>query len=124
MTVGYGLLRVLPGHPDGSAVGATTGARHADRASVHARGCSAQVRGQPAPVLGIGRGTEAFGAGPAVAPATTTPATAATATAAAAAVAIALVVVFVRSEEHTSELQSRENLVCRLLLEKKKYNVR
>src|SRR5690606_39561537 len=25
----------------------------------------------------------------------------------------------VRSEEHTSELQSRENLVCRLLLEKK-----
>src|SRR5207302_8841550 len=28
--------------------------------------------------------------------------------------------VMVRSEEHTSELQSRENLVCRLLLEKKK----
>src|SRR5690606_34634666 len=28
--------------------------------------------------------------------------------------------VHVRSEEHTSELQSRENLVCRLLLEKKK----
>src|SRR5690606_4570076 len=27
---------------------------------------------------------------------------------------------FERSEEHTSELQSRENLVCRLLLEKKK----
>src|SRR5690606_40148013 len=27
---------------------------------------------------------------------------------------------FARSEEHTSELQSRENLVCRLLLEKKK----
>src|SRR5690606_39602755 len=27
-----------------------------------------------------------------------------------------------RSEEHTSELQSRENLVCRLLLEKKKAN--
>src|SRR5436309_15702170 len=27
-----------------------------------------------------------------------------------------------RSEEHTSELQSRENLVCRLLLEKKKHN--
>src|SRR5690606_41628042 len=26
-----------------------------------------------------------------------------------------------RSEEHTSELQSRENLVCRLLLEKKKH---
>src|SRR5690606_39430914 len=25
-----------------------------------------------------------------------------------------------RSEDHTSELQSRENLVCRLLLEKKK----
>src|SRR5207302_2570768 len=28
-----------------------------------------------------------------------------------------------RSEEHTSELQSRENLVCRLLLEKKKAQV-
>src|SRR5690606_40722597 len=28
--------------------------------------------------------------------------------------------VSLRSEEHTSELQSRENLVCRLLLEKKK----
>ena len=27
-----------------------------------------------------------------------------------------------RSEEHTSELQSRTNLVCRLLLEKKKQN--
>src|SRR5438477_9387486 len=27
---------------------------------------------------------------------------------------------FVRSEEHTSELQSHVNLVCRLLLEKKK----
>src|SRR2546430_13109254 len=27
----------------------------------------------------------------------------------------------VRSEEHTSELQSQSNLVCRLLLEKKKY---
>src|SRR5699024_6718830 len=27
-----------------------------------------------------------------------------------------------RSEEHTSELQSRFDLVCRLLLEKKKYN--
>src|SRR5690606_41488515 len=30
-----------------------------------------------------------------------------------------LVIVSCRSEEHTSELQSRENLVCRLLLEKK-----
>src|SRR5207302_3276055 len=27
--------------------------------------------------------------------------------------------ILMRSEEHTSELQSRENLVCRLLLEKK-----
>src|SRR2546428_11629243 len=27
-----------------------------------------------------------------------------------------------RSEEHTSELQSRSDLVCRLLLEKKKYS--
>src|SRR2546430_10388025 len=30
--------------------------------------------------------------------------------------------VAVRSEEHTSELQSQSNLVCRLLLEKKKKN--
>src|SRR5258707_5575353 len=29
-----------------------------------------------------------------------------------------------RSEEHTSELQSRQYLVCRLLLEKKKQNIR
>src|SRR3712207_8594615 len=29
-----------------------------------------------------------------------------------------------RSEEHTSELQSRQYLVCRLLLEKKKYTPR
>src|SRR2546427_8541398 len=28
----------------------------------------------------------------------------------------------IRSEEHTSELQSQSNLVCRLLLEKKKTN--
>src|SRR2546430_12177748 len=28
----------------------------------------------------------------------------------------------IRSEEHTSELQSQSNLVCRLLLEKKKNN--
>src|SRR2546428_8660151 len=31
-------------------------------------------------------------------------------------------VVQLRSEEHTSELQSRSDLVCRLLLEKKKQN--
>src|SRR5690606_40836664 len=31
--------------------------------------------------------------------------------------------VLLRSEEHTSELQSRENLVCRLLLEKKKNTI-
>src|SRR3712207_7933027 len=30
---------------------------------------------------------------------------------------------FGRSEEHTSELQSRQYLVCRLLLEKKKQNI-
>src|SRR5690606_40821868 len=29
----------------------------------------------------------------------------------------------IRSQEHTSELQSRENLVCRLLLEKKKIKI-
>src|SRR2546430_3422034 len=34
--------------------------------------------------------------------------------------AIGLEVDGVRSEEHTSELQSQSNLVCRLLLEKKK----
>src|SRR5438105_8699431 len=34
------------------------------------------------------------------------------------------VVVFSRSEEHTSELQSRVDLVCRLLLEKKKTRYR
>src|SRR3712207_8103738 len=32
-------------------------------------------------------------------------------------------VVEMRSEEHTSELQSRQYLVCRLLLEKKKKNI-
>src|SRR5688572_32493518 len=31
---------------------------------------------------------------------------------------------FSRSEEHTSELQSQSNLVCRLLLEKKKISYR
>src|SRR5690554_7188721 len=33
----------------------------------------------------------------------------------------ALLVLTLRSEEHTSELQSRPHLVCRLLLEKKNY---
>ena len=33
-----------------------------------------------------------------------------------------MVMISTRSEEHTSELQSRRNLVCRLLLEKKKKN--
>src|SRR3712207_7322157 len=33
-------------------------------------------------------------------------------------------VLFLRSEEHTSELQSRQYLVCRLLLEKKKKKTR
>src|SRR5256886_9803359 len=33
-----------------------------------------------------------------------------------------LLFAIVRSEEHTSELQSQSNLVCRLLLEKKKKN--
>src|SRR2546430_13882242 len=31
--------------------------------------------------------------------------------------------ILTRSEEHTSELQSQSNLVCRLLLEKKKTNI-
>src|SRR3712207_7460797 len=35
-------------------------------------------------------------------------------------VAYALLQRYIRSEEHTSELQSRQYLVCRLLLEKKK----
>src|SRR2546427_8514934 len=38
-------------------------------------------------------------------------------------VAVARDAELVRSEEHTSELQSQSNLVCRLLLEKKKKNV-
>src|SRR3712207_7549427 len=33
---------------------------------------------------------------------------------------VSMQVVYRRSEEHTSELQSRQYLVCRLLLEKKK----
>src|SRR5260370_11096799 len=36
---------------------------------------------------------------------------------------LSLVLVVTRSEEHTSELQSHLNLVCRLLLEKKKHNI-
>src|SRR2546430_16881520 len=36
------------------------------------------------------------------------------------AVGVVAFVILVRSEEHTSELQSQSNLVCRLLLEKKK----
>src|SRR2546430_13491532 len=36
---------------------------------------------------------------------------------------IHLAVRIARSEEHTSELQSQSNLVCRLLLEKKKNNI-
>src|SRR5438270_12880277 len=35
---------------------------------------------------------------------------------------VAHVVALQRSEEHTSELQSQSNLVCRLLLEKKEKN--
>src|SRR2546430_13461353 len=38
----------------------------------------------------------------------------------AAAIAAAAASIALRSEEHTSELQSQSNLVCRLLLEKKK----
>src|SRR2546421_4249367 len=36
---------------------------------------------------------------------------------------ISYAVFCLRSEEHTSELQSRSDLVCRLLLEKKKNNI-
>src|SRR3712207_7317313 len=36
---------------------------------------------------------------------------------------VVVVVLTFRSEEHTSELQSRQYLVCRLLLEKKKQNI-
>src|SRR5436305_9106141 len=35
---------------------------------------------------------------------------------------VVLAILALRSEEHTSELQSRPHLVCRLLLEKKKKN--
>src|SRR2546430_17619528 len=34
-----------------------------------------------------------------------------------------MVISMLRSEEHTSELQSQSNLVCRLLLEKKKKKI-
>src|SRR5690625_5299625 len=37
---------------------------------------------------------------------------------------IGLSIFVIRSEEHTSELQSRGHLVCRLLLEKKKNEIR
>src|SRR5205807_2886394 len=37
---------------------------------------------------------------------------------------VCLTAVEIRSEEHTSELQSPCNLVCRLLLEKKKKNIK
>src|SRR5438067_13763307 len=37
---------------------------------------------------------------------------------------MALAQAHLRSEEHTSELQSRFDLVCRLLLEKKKKNIK
>src|SRR5699024_11472321 len=40
------------------------------------------------------------------------------------AIALSVIAFFVRSEEHTSELQSRFDLVCRLLLEKKKLEKR
>src|SRR5258708_21174133 len=36
---------------------------------------------------------------------------------------LAIAVYSLRSEEHTSELQSPDHLVCRLLLEKKKYTL-
>src|SRR2546427_2300925 len=36
------------------------------------------------------------------------------------AIPLVVAIIWVRSEEHTSELQSQSNLVCRLLLEKKK----
>src|SRR5690606_7665177 len=39
------------------------------------------------------------------------------------ALVVGLLAGLLRSEEHTSELQSRENLVCRLLLEKKKKHI-
>src|SRR5438477_5565463 len=35
-----------------------------------------------------------------------------------------MIAIQARSEEHTSELQSHVNLVCRLLLEKKKTNIK
>src|SRR5258708_23885793 len=41
----------------------------------------------------------------------------------AAALAAIVAVILNRSEEHTSELQSPDHLVCRLLLEKKKKNI-
>src|SRR5258706_6390219 len=39
------------------------------------------------------------------------------------AVSLAVLAIVIRSEEHTSELQSLTNIVCRLLLEKKKRSI-
>src|SRR2546430_12653171 len=55
---------------------------------------------------------------------TTVPFTRCAALAAAAQRSLAAAAKAARSEEHTSELQSQSNLVCRLLLEKKKKNFR
>src|SRR2546430_7973423 len=56
----------------------------------------------------------------ATAPSASLAATAAAASVVAAREALGAVAAAARSEEHTSELQSQSNLVCRLLLEKKK----
>src|SRR5690554_7572966 len=40
-----------------------------------------------------------------------------------ASISVVVGIFYLRSEEHTSELQSRPHLVCRLLLEKKKTNI-
>src|SRR3712207_9327742 len=64
-------------------------------------------RRSPTSVLKARKGTPAVRTSPSLARAVLVPAT-------------RLDRVAVRSEEHTSELQSRQYLVCRLLLEKKK----
>src|SRR5438874_12310279 len=53
---------------------------------------------------------------------TPSPSALTTSCAAPAGAAVAREAAKIRSEEHTSELQSRRDLVCRLLLEKKKKN--
>src|SRR5687768_18336393 len=81
------------------------GAAEAERIEAHVRGC-AECQTRVAEARGLIAGASRIVAALDDAPARTRPGWATS-----------------RSEEHTSELQSRLHLVCRLLLEKKKKNI-